>query len=159
MVSPGLTRKLTDDGMPHRADRPRLVDEELTAIVIGAFYAVYNKLGFGFLESVYSRALAIELRRRGLRVEREVSVVVYYEGEVVGRFRIDLLVEGRLVLEIEAGKSLASTDRDQLLNCLRASDLEVGLLLHFGPRPAFQRVIAENEPGKNPAASASSAQS
>jgi GxxExxY protein len=141
-----MTRKPPDHGMAHRAERPRLVDEELTGIVIGAFYAVYNKLGFGFLESVYSRALAIELRRRGLRVDREVPVLVYYEGEVVGRFRVDLLVESRLVLEIKAGRSLASTDRNQLLNCLRSSDLTVGLLLHFGPRPNFHRVIAENTP-------------
>jgi GxxExxY protein len=139
-----MTRKLPDHGTPHRAERPRLVDEELTGLVIGAFYAVYNKLGFGFLESVYSRALAIELRRRGLRVDREVPVLVYYEGEVVGRFRIDLLVEGRLVLEIKAGRSLAATDRDQLRNCLRSTDLEVGLLFHFGPRPNFCRVVAEN---------------
>jgi GxxExxY protein len=69
---------------------------------------------------------------------------VYYEVEVVGRYRIDHLVEGRLVLEIKAGKSLAPTDRDQLLNGLRASDHEVGLLFHFGPRPAFYRVVAEN---------------
>jgi GxxExxY protein len=77
-------------------------------------------------------------------VDREVPVVVYYEGEVVGRFRIDLLVESRLVLEIKAGRSLSATDRDQLRNCLKSTDLEVGLLFHFGPRPAFHRVIAEN---------------
>ena len=125
--------------------RPRLLDEKLTGKVIGAFYTVYNTLGYGFRESVYSRALTIELRRCGLRVDREVSFTVYYEGEVVGRYRIDHLVEGRLVLEIKAGKSLAPRDRDQLLNALRASDHEVGLLLHFGPRPTFCRVVAENE--------------
>ena len=138
-----MTRKLPDHGTADRAERARLVHGELTGIVIGAFYTVYNKLGFGFLESVYARALAVELRRLGLRVDREVPVLVYYEGEVVGRFRIDLLVEGRLVLEIKAGRSLAPTDRDQLLNCLRSTDLEVGLLFHFGPKPTFYRVVAE----------------
>src|SRR5215218_1000946 len=100
-------------------------DLESTGPVIGAFYPVYNKLGYGFLESVYSRALAIELRRRGLRVDREVSFTVYYDDEVVGRYRIDQLVERRLVLEIKSTRSLASTDRDQLLNALKASDHEV----------------------------------
>jgi GxxExxY protein len=140
-----MTPKPPDQTTAIPSERPRLVDEELTGKVIGAFYTVYNKLGYGFRESVYSRALTIELRRSGLRVDREVSFTVYYEGEVVGRYRIDHLVEGRLVLEIKAGKSLAPTDRDQLLNGLRASDHEVGLLFHFGPRPAFYRVVAEKE--------------
>jgi len=140
-----MTPKPPDQTQQLATVRPRLVDEELTGQVIGAFYTVYNKLGYGFRESVYSRALTIELRHCGLRVEREVSFTVYYDGEVVGRYRIDHLVEGRLVLEIKAGKSLSPTDRDQLLNGLRASDHEVGLLFHFGPRPSFYRVVAENE--------------
>jgi GxxExxY protein len=140
-----MTPKPPDQTTEITSVRARLVDEELTGQVIGAFYTVYNKLGYGFRESVYSRALTIELRRCGLRVDREVSFTVYYEGEVVGRYRIDHLVEGRLVLEIKAGKLLAPTDRDQLLNGLRASNHEVGLLFHFGPRPAFYRVVAENE--------------
>jgi GxxExxY protein len=143
-----MTPKLPDQTTENAGERPRLLDEELTGKVIGAFYTVYNKLGYGFRESVYSRALTIELRRCGLRVDREVSFTVYYEGEVVGRYRIDHLVEGRLVLEIKAGKLLAPTDRDQLLNGLRASNHEVGLLFHFGPRPAFFRVVAENKLAK-----------
>jgi GxxExxY protein len=140
-----MTPKLPDQPPELDISRPRLIDEELTGNVIGAFYTVYNKLGYGFREPVYSRALTIELRRRGLRVDREVSFTVYYEGEVVGRYRIDHLVEGRLVLEIKAGRALAPSDRDQLLNALRGSNHEVGLLLHFGPRPAFFRVVAENQ--------------
>ncbi len=98
-----------------------------------------------FAKSVYTRALALELRRRGLRVEREVWIAVYYKGEVrSARYRIDMLVEGCVVLEIKATVALAPSDRDQLLNYLRGSRLEVGLLLHFGPRPTFQRVVAEN---------------
>ena len=140
-----MTPKLPDQTRSSDGARPRLVDEDLTGAVIGAFYTVYNKLGYGFRESVYSRALTIELRLRGIRVDREVSFTVYYEGEIVGRYRIDHLVEGRVVLEIKASKALVSTDRDQLLNGLRASNHKVGLLLHFGPRPSFQRVVAEND--------------
>jgi GxxExxY protein len=154
-----MTRELPDDQTAHNRAPPDLIDKELTGIVIGAFYTVYNRLGFGFLESVYARALAIVLRRLGLRVEREVPVAVYFEDEIVGRFRIDMLVERRLVLEIKAGRSLAPTDRNQLLNCLRSSNLELGLLLHFGPRPAFKRVVAENHKRMNPAVPASSAES
>jgi len=120
---------------------------------------VYNTLGYGFRESVYSRALTIELRRRGLRVEREVPATVYYDGEVVGRFRIDHLVEGRLVLEIKAGRSLVPADRDQLLNALKSTNQELGLLLHFGPKPAFCRVISENWRAEGSVVSAPSAQS
>jgi GxxExxY protein len=121
-----------------------LVDSDITRVIIGAFYTVYNALGFGFLESVYSRALYIELRKRGLRVEREVETVVSYEGHPVGRYRIDLLVEGRIVIEIKSTKLLAPEHRRQLLNCVRCSDMQVGLLLHFGPEPKFYRVISES---------------
>jgi GxxExxY protein len=123
-----------------------LVDGELTRVIIGAFYRVYNAMGYGFLESVYARALYIELRKLGVRVEREVETVVFYEGHPAGRYRIDLLVEGRIVVEIKATKLLAPEHRRQLLNCLRCSDLEVGLLLHYGPDPKFYRVISESRP-------------
>jgi GxxExxY protein len=117
----------------------------------------WDTLGYGFREPVYSRALAIELKLRGLRVDREVPATVFYAGEVVGRYRIDHLVEGRLVLEIKAGRSLVSADRDQLLNALKSTNLELGLLFHFGPKPTFCRMIAESRPGSW--VSASSAQS
>ena len=126
-------------------DRPGLVDEELTRTIIGAFYKVYNTMGYGFLESVYSRALYIELRARRLRVEREVETVVSYESHPVGRYRIDLLVEGRIVLEIKSTRTLAPEHRRQLLNCVRCSDMQIGLLLHFGPEPKFYRVISESK--------------
>jgi GxxExxY protein len=122
-----------------------LFEEALSRRVIGAFFDVYNALGYGFLESVYAQALALELTARGLHVAREVSAEVRYEGEVVGAFRIDLLVEDRLVLALKATAALTAADRMQLLNYLRASDLEVGLLLHFGPRPAIKRFLATNE--------------
>ena len=100
--------------------------------VIGAFYKVYNTLGHGFLESVYSRALYIELRRRALRVRREVTVTAFYERYPVGHCRLDLLVEDRLAVELKAGRTTVPEDRQQLQNWLRASNLTLGLLFHLG---------------------------
>ena len=140
---PRMPRKRPDTSARKRNGRG-LIDEDLTRVIIGAFYKVYNAMGYGFLESVYSRALYIELRRRGLRVEREVETVVFYDGHPVGRYRIDLLVEGRIVLEIKSTRLLAPEHRRQLLNCVRCSDMQVGLLLHFGPDPKFYRVISES---------------
>jgi GxxExxY protein len=105
---------------------------------------VYNKLGHGFLENVYVGALEHELRKRGLHVERQVPVAVYYDGIIVGSYRVDLLVERRLVLEIKAS-ALSSDDLKQLVNYLRATDLELGLLLSFGPQPVVKRAIFRNE--------------
>lgn len=119
-----------------------LFERELSHRVIGAFYGVYNVLGFGFLESVYRRALAIELTRRGFHVATEVPAEVRYDGELVGVFRADILVESRVVLELKAARKLSQADEMQVLNYLRATDLDLGFLLHFGPKPAFRRFIA-----------------
>ncbi len=126
---------------PKRPDL--LLDGEITSRIIGAFYESYNELGFGFLEAVYRRALAAELRVRGLEVEEEKPVEAVYKGIVVGLFRLDLLVEHRVVVEIKANALLAPTDRRQLLNYLRATRFEVGLLLHFGPDPGFFRIVSQ----------------
>ena len=126
------------------------MEAELTRTVIGGFYAVYNALGCGFLESVYAQALCRELTERGLHVAREVAVDVHYKGEVIGFFRPDVLVQSRLVLELKALPSLPSTARRQLLNYLRCSDLEVGLVLKFGERAPIQRVVACDKRRKNP---------
>jgi GxxExxY protein len=124
--------------------RRRLLRADITREIIGAFYEVYNTLGYGFLEAVYSRAMYIELTRRGLHVQREVMIDVYYKGEPVGKYRVDLLVEYGVVVENKATRWLVESDRDQLQNCLRCSSLEVGLLLHFGPRAKFHRMFAPN---------------
>jgi GxxExxY protein len=121
-----------------------LFEEALTRRIIGAFYDVYNALGYGFLESVYKTALEREIADRGLRVVREAGAEVRYKGTVVGVFRADLLVESRVVVELKACRRLEPAHPAQVVNYLRATDLEVGLLLHFGPRPAFQRFIATN---------------
>ena len=147
------------DTAPASTRRRRLVHEDLTREIISAFYEVYNTLGYGFLESVYTRALFSEFTRRGLHVQCEVMIDVYYKGECVGSFRADMLVEYRVVVEIKASTWLVEADRNQLLNYLRSSCLEVGLLLHFGPRPRFRRVVAENARGSNRVVSASSASS
>lgn len=124
-----------------------LLGEELTGGVIGAFYDVYNALRFGFLEAVYANALECELRARGLAVAREATVDVHYKGEKVGVYRVDMLVQDVLVVEVKATRFLDSHAEQQVLNYLRATRLEIGLLLHFGVRPAFKRFVSSNRPG------------
>ena len=118
-----------------------LIEKELTDSVLGAFYKVYNRLGYGFLESVYCNALAIELERRGHIVQREVGISVEYDGVEIGFYRADFLVDHVLILEIKSTEVLAPHCKRQLINALRASGTRVGLLLHFGPEPAFHRVV------------------
>lgn len=124
-----------------------LLGEELTGGIIGAFYDVYNSLRFGFLEAVYANALERELRGRGLAVSREATVDVLYKGAPVGVYRVDLLVNDTVVVEVKATRFLDSHAEQQVLNYLRATRLEIGLLLHFGVRPAFRRFVSTNKPG------------
>ena len=121
-----------------------LLHERLTRSVIGAFFKVYNTLGYGFLEHLYNMALERELISRGHRVAREVWVTVYYDGVELGRQRLDMLVDEVLVIETKSTHDLPKQATRQLYNYLRATDLEVGLLLHFGPRPQFFRVSSQN---------------
>ena len=123
-----------------------LLQEELTRRIIGAFYEVYNSLGFGFLEAVYANALEQEMRARSLRVDREVWVDVAYKGQKVGQYRADVIVEQSVIVELKAGRLLDPSAQKQLLNYLRGTTLEVGLLLHFGPHPAFKRLVVSNVP-------------
>jgi GxxExxY protein len=125
-------------------DANDFLERELTGAIIGAYYRVYNYLGYGFLESVYRRALAHELRKLGLRVDLEVAIDVWYDGILVGHFRADLLVERRVLLETKASEFLSEADRSQLRNYLHGSDIEVGLLLHFGPKAHFERMVFSN---------------
>ena len=124
-----------------------LLHGELTGEIIAGFYAVYNELGYGFLESVYVRALAIELFTRRVNVAREVPVSVFYKGVTVGTYRADLLVADTVVVEVKAGPEGEESDRVQLLNYLRCSGKEVGLLLHFGPRAVLKRVVYSRRRG------------
>ncbi len=104
----------------------------LTEKVIGAAFTVYNKLGFGFLESVYERSMGIELKKHGLEVEVQCPIKVYYEDEVVGDFVADMLVDGTLIVELKAVRKLNAAHETQLVNYLVATNKPVGLLLNFG---------------------------
>jgi GxxExxY protein len=122
-----------------------VLHERLTNEIIRAFYYVYNRLGYGFVESVYSRALAHVLRKRGFFVECEAAIEVWFEGIRVGVFKADMIVERAVVLENKASRSITDADWKQLLNQLNATDFEVGLLLHFGPSAAFKRLVYSNK--------------
>ena len=106
--------------------------EQITEKVIGCTYRVYNKMGFGFLESVYEKCLLIELRKMGLEVESQKAITVYYDEEEVGQFVADLLVEGEVIVELKSVRRLIEAHEVQLVNYLVATGKEVGLLLNFG---------------------------
>jgi GxxExxY protein len=118
-----------------------LIEEELTYSVIGAFRAAYNKLGDGFLENVYVGAVEWELEKRGHHVGREVPIAVHYEDRIIGSYRVDLLVDRKLVIEVKTEEGRKGVHERQLLNYLRCSDIELGLLLIFGERPLHKRVV------------------
>lgn len=118
---------------------------EITDKIIKAFYKVYNTLGYGFLEKVYENAMVIELRKMGLQVSQQKRVKVYYEKEVVGDYYSDLLVENSVISELKASKSLCEADECQLINYLKATDIEVGLLFNFGEKAEFRRKIFSND--------------
>ncbi|MEX2180368.1 MAG: GxxExxY protein [Gemmatimonadaceae bacterium] len=118
-----------------------LLLEELTRSVIGRFYAVYDRLGYGLLENPYVGALEIELKKAGHEVAREMPIAVRYEGVVVGSYRIDLLVDRQLLVEVKAEPCLTGIHERQLRNYLACSDCEVGLVLCFGIQPQFKRFI------------------
>jgi GxxExxY protein len=121
-----------------------LIEEELTRSVIGIFFDVYNSLGFGFLEHVYVLALERELRARGHEVQRELAVPVMYKEEPLAYQRLDLVVDQKLIVETKSTYELHPAAQRQLFNYLRATNIEVGLLLHFGPAPRFYRAISTN---------------
>lgn len=117
---------------------------EITEQILGAFYAVYSGLGYGFLEKVYVNSLRIELEQRSMRVMRESAIKIHYAGQLVGEYYADLIVEDAVIVEIKAAKVLPAEHEAQLLNYLKATSYEVGLLLNFGPRPQQTRRSFEN---------------
>jgi GxxExxY protein len=117
---------------------------DITDKIISAFYTVYNTLGYGFLEKVYRNAMTIELRKQGLVVVPEAPIHVYYDGQVVGEYFADLLVADAVLVELKATRQLADQHEAQLLNYLKATPYEVGLLLNFGPKPEMRRKIYDN---------------
>jgi len=124
---------------------------ELSNKIIGVFYEVYNELGRGFLESVYQKSLVIALNATGLHVCSPVEIPVWFRGIRVGNFEGDVLVENSVLLELKAAGALHPSHTAQLLNYLRATDIEVGLLLNFGVKPEFKRLVYDNSrKGVNP---------
>lgn len=118
---------------------------ELTSRVIRVFYDVYNELGYGFFEVVYRKAMEIALAEAGFRVGVEVGIPVKFRGHEVGRFRADLLVDDVVLLELKTCEELTRQHQAQLTHYLRATSVEVGLLMNFGPAPRFKRVVMSNE--------------
>jgi GxxExxY protein len=125
--------------------RGKLIEDELTRSVIGAFYEVYNELGFGFLEHTCALAMERELKTRNHVVYREYLSTTYYKHEPLCDQRLDMVVDDKLIVEIKSSPLLPPTARRQLYNYLRATDFELGLLLHFGPEPKFYRQILTND--------------
>ena len=123
----------------------QMLHSDITDPILGAFYHVHRELGHGFLESVYERSMITALEKRGVHVDGHASVKVHYAGQVVGDFYADLIVENRVVVELKACRALDENHEAQLLNYLRATTLEVGLLLHFGPTARFRRLILTND--------------
>jgi GxxExxY protein len=126
-----------------------LLEEEITRSIIGAFYQVYNGLGFGFLEHIYVMALERELIARGHHVSREASVRINYKGELLASQRIDMIVDNKVIVETKAGADLPHYARHQLCSYLKATNFEVGLLLHFGANARVYREVRSN-PKKDP---------
>ena len=131
-----------------RMDGP-ILEEELSYQIVGAFYEVYNELRYGYSEQIYQRALYLVLKERGLKVEREVQINVHFRERLIGRHRLDFVVEGRVILESKATERLPPHTITQLRNYLTAARLPLGIVLHFGPRARYHRVLAPgalNEP-------------
>jgi GxxExxY protein len=118
---------------------------EITEKIIKAFYRVYNTLGFGFLEKVYENALFIELAQMGLHVRKQEQIKVYYEGQEVGMYFADLIVNNCVIVELKAAEALCEEHEFQLINYLKATDIEVGLLINFGKKPEFKRRVFSNK--------------
>jgi len=120
-----------------------LLHQELTEKIIGAFYNVYNTLGYGFLEKVYENALKIELSDSGLKVVAQMPILVHYKEQVVGEYFADLCVENAVIVEVKAAECLSEAHEAQLINYLKATGIEVGLVLNFGKKPEFSRKVFE----------------
>lgn len=122
-----------------------MIEEELTGQIIKCYYKVYNTLGHGFLERIYHNSMIIELVSQGLRVETEKPIAVFYQGRVVGTFVADIVVEDRVVVELKANERLIEAHEAQLVNYLRATEIEIGLLFNFGKTAEFKRKVFSNK--------------
>ena len=121
-----------------------ILHKELSESVIKVFYEVYNELGYGFLEKVYQNAMYFELKSQGFKVEAQKKIKVYYKDELVGDFLADLIINDTIILELKACEVLVKAHYVQTLNYLKATNVEIGLLLNFGERPEIKRLIFTN---------------
>jgi GxxExxY protein len=127
-----------------------MLHEEITEKIIQAFYKVNNTRGHGFIEKVYENAMAVELHKMGFNVLQQKKIKVYYEGEEVGDYESDLTVNDLVIVETKAKESLREEHEAQLINYLKATKIEVGLLMNFGKKPEFRRKIFSNAHKQNP---------
>jgi len=118
--------------------------KELTEKIIRIFYRVYNTLGYGFLEKIYENAMMIEFRRKGIPAVSQNPINVFYGDEIIGEYFADILVDRKVIVEIKATKNLIIDHEAQLLNYLKATKIEIGLLLNFGPKPEISRKVFDN---------------
>lgn len=118
---------------------------DLTELIIKCFYKVYNELSYGFLEKVYQNALLIELQNSGLDVQPQKQIKVYYQEKIVGEYYADIIVDNVVILELKAAESIVEEHEFQLINYLKATDIEVGLLLNFGKKPEVRRKVFTNK--------------
>ena len=121
-----------------------ILHKELSKSILKVFYEVYNELGYGFLEKVYQNAMYLELKSQGFKVEPQKQIKVYYKNELVGDFFADLLINDLIILELKACDSLVKSHYVQTLNYLKATNIEIGLLLNFGEKPEIKRLIFTN---------------
>lgn len=122
-----------------------MLHEELTNKIINAFYTVYNTLGYGFLEKVYENAMMIELKKMGLNGSKQIPIKVFYDEFKVGDYYADIIVEDLIILELKAMERISENHEYQLINYLKATEIEIGLLLNFGEKPEFKRKIFTND--------------
>ncbi len=121
-----------------------MLHKDLTDTIIKCYYNVYNKLGYGFLEKVYENAMLIELRKHNLNAKSQQNIKVFYDTYVVGDYYADIIVEDKVILELKASERLCSANEAQLINYLKGTNIEIGLLLNFGTEPEFKRKIYSN---------------
>lgn len=119
--------------------------KEITEIILKSFYEVYNELGDGFLESVYENALYILLSQHGLSVEKQKDISVFFRDILVGNFKADIIVNEKVIVELKAVRAIDPAHVAQLINYLKATNIEVGLLLNFGRKPEFKRFVYDNK--------------
>ncbi|MGQ0649976.1 MAG: GxxExxY protein [Gemmatimonadaceae bacterium] len=150
MLSPLVTPPNADSERLLRARIPRVLQDRTVGMIVASFFAVHRELGHGFVDSVYQRALALEFGNRSLVFEQEAAISVFYKGVKVGHYRTPFIVEGRVVVEIRSGSRLDPLDERQLINCVKASGCEAGVLLNFGPAAVFRHAERDAVIGHHP---------